>query len=120
MAYVFASLDGARRVECGDSEWHSVLETARGRDWEPEGTTIDYEFQVEEVWDDKNDYTWNLMLAFQAHMMALGWNGSYTEKENQVISESDAYALYLSLDRTSADGALLELLSAGAVRICDV
>lgn len=118
MAYVFVSLDGTRKVECGDSDWHCALETARGRDWEPEGTTIDFQYQLDELWDDKNDFTWNLMLMLQTHMIALGWSGSYTEKENQVISVYDAYSLYLSLDETSAGVDLLGLLASGAVRIC--
>lgn len=118
MAYVFSSLDASRKVECGDSDWHSILEIARGRDWEPEGTTMDFQYLVDDLWDEDSDYSLNLKLMLEAHMMALGWRGGYTEKENQVISESDAYALYLSLDGTSVDGALLELLGSGAVRIC--
>lgn len=118
MPYVFASLDGTRRVECGENEWRKALETARARDWDPEGTRIDFQFQVNEVWDDGFDYTWNLKRMLEVHMMATGWDGNYTEKENQIISESDAYALYCSLDETLVSPALLELLGGGAVRIC--
>lgn len=118
MVYVFTSLDGTKHAECGEEEWRNALDSARERDWEPEGTRIDFQFQVEEVWDDRFDYTWNLKRMLEVHMMAMGWDGNYTEKENQIISESDAYALYCSLDETLVSRALLELLGGGAVRIC--
>ncbi len=118
MTYVFASLDGAKMVECEDLDWHSALESARDREWDPEGTALDFQYQLDQAWDDTVDYTVNLMLMIQVHMSVLGWNGSYTEKENQIISESDAYSLYRSLDETFAGADLLKLLAGGAVRIC--
>ncbi len=118
MTYVFASLDGRKRAECGEKEWKAALDSARARDWDPEGTRIDFQFQVDEVWDERFDYTWNLKRMLEVHMMATGWDGNYIEKENQIISESDAYALFCSLDETLVSRALLELLAGGAVRIC--
>lgn len=118
MAYVFASLDGMRHVECGENEWLKAIDAALSRDWEPEGTKIDVHYQVEELWEEYLDYTWNLMRMCEVHMMAITWEGSYTEKEDQIISESDAYALYCTLDETLVSRALLDLLAGGAVRIC--
>jgi hypothetical protein len=118
MTYVFASLDGRKRAECGEKEWKAALDSARARGMEAGRNEIDFQFQVDEVWDDRFDYTWNLKLMLEVHMMATGWDGNYTEKENQIISESDAYALFCSLDETLVSRALLELLAGGAVRIC--
>lgn len=117
MAYVFASLDGLKRVECGEEEWRKALEEAGSLGWSPEGTRFDFQYQVEEIWDGGLDYAWNLLRMVETHMMALGWNGNYTEKENQIISESDAYELSLYIDSAIVGQELLDLLGEGAVRI---
>jgi hypothetical protein len=120
MAYTLRNLNTHQAFACGDGQWIRLLETARANGWNEEGTRFDFAFEVDETYDTMVDYLYNLwMICYLAREM-FEWNGNYTDKRNQVVSESDAYYLMQSVEKTWAtnDRGLLDFLGIGSFRIC--
>lgn len=102
-----------------DEEWIRVLDEARRGDWAPEGTYLDFEYELDTMWDDMFSYDYRLLLTLTAHMRCLEWNGAnYTDTENQIVSDNDAYNMYVALMYSDVDQAFLDFISAGGFRIC--
>lgn len=120
MSYLFQQLESHRTHTCGDDEWNRCLAEARRNGWDEEGTQYDFSYQVDEEYDAMVDYLYNLWMLMHLSREMFAWDGNYTEKKNQVVSDSDAYCLMQALAETwqSEDRGLLEFLGTGSFRIC--
>jgi hypothetical protein len=120
MAYLFEQIETHRTITCEDDEWHGHLAAARGNGWDEEGTRYDFPYQVDEEYDSMTDYLYNLWMILHLSRELFAWDGNYTEKKNQVVSDSDAYYLSQALAGAwqSEDRNLLEFMEAGSFRIC--
>jgi len=120
MAYLFEQLETHRTITCEEDEWLLFLAAARSNGWDEEGTRYDFPYQVEEEFDSMTDYLYNLWMILHLSKEMFAWDGNYTEKRNQIVSDSDAYYLAQALTgaRQLKDRDLLEFMEAGAFRIC--
>ena len=120
MGYRLENTSTHQSVTCPDEHWRLLLEAARASGWEEEGTQYDFEYGVDEIYDGMADYLFNLWMIFHVSREMLEWNGNYTDKKGQVVSESDAYGLMQALEKTphADDRGLLDFLNIGPFRIC--
>jgi len=118
MNYYLISISDASVYTCSEELWLDVLSLARKMDWEPEGTYIDIQMEIDDVWDERQNYDMNLFLICNSHMKSLEWdNSNYIDKSGQVVTESDAYNMYMALNGTDTDMNLLEFLKKNGFRI---
>ncbi len=118
MAYTFLNLNTLQSFTCGEEEWQRLLEAAHAGGWEEEGTEFDFACEVDDAYDSQVDYLYNLLMIFYVSREMFEWDGNYTEKKNQIVSESDAYYLMLALEKEpAADRGLLDFLNSGPFRI---
>ena len=89
--------------------------------WDEEGTQYDFSYEVDEEYDAMVDYLYNLWMILHLSREMFAWDGNYTEKKNQVVSDSDAYYLMQALAETwqSEDRGLLEFLERGSFALRD-
>jgi hypothetical protein len=120
MPYLLQQLESHRTVTCSNEEWLRCLAGACANGWDGEGTEYDFPYQVDEEYDDMVDYLYNLWVIMHLSREMFAWDGNYTDKKNQVVSESDAYYLAQALAdaRPPADRGLLDFLLQGSFRIC--
>jgi hypothetical protein len=120
MPYRLEQIQTHRTLTCSDDEWLACLAEARRNGWDEEGTQYDFAYQVDEEYDAMVDYLYNLWMIMHLSREMFAWDGNYTEKKNQLISDSDAYCLGQALAGTwqSGDRGLLEFLGEGPIRIC--
>ena len=119
MAYTFLNINTLKTFTCGEEEWTRILAAARAGGWEEEGTQFNFACEVDDAYDPMVDYLYNLWMIFYLSREMFEWDGNYTDKKNQVVSESDAYYLMLALEKewTSTDRGLLDFLNSGPFRI---
>jgi hypothetical protein len=119
MPYQFEQIASHRTLACGEEEWLRCLAAARACGWDEEGTQYDLPYQVDDEYDQGVDYLYNLWMILHLSREMFAWDGNYTEKKNQVVSESDAYFLAQALAdaRPPADPGLLDFLREGSFRI---
>ena len=119
MAYLFEQLETHRTITCEEDDWLGYLAAARGNGWDEEGTQYDFPYQVDEEYDPMVDRLYNLWMIFHLSKEMIAWDGNYTEKKNQVVSESDAYYLAQALSGVwqSEDRSLLQFMESGGFRI---
>ncbi len=121
MGYRIENIITHQSAACREDRWRGLLEAARGNGWDSEGTSYDFAYEVDEAYDDMADYLYNLWMIFHVSREMFEWDGNYTDKKGQVISESDAYRLMQSLEQSAGpdDRGLLDVLNSGPVRILD-
>lgn len=120
MAYVLENETQRHILTCEKKLWHRAIAAARAAGWEPEGTRYDYTFEVDRVFDPMVDYLYNLWMIFHVNREFHEWDGGYGEKNNQIVSESDAYYFMKALEKAGGDEyqSLIEFLQGGSFRIC--
>ena len=119
MAYRLLHIDSGTSLTLTEEYWHEILKKAEDSGWEPEGTLFDLDFVLDESLEESTGSAGRLYASIVSHNELREWNGSYTEKENQIITESDAYYMFQALEEVTEDPLLFELLCLGALRICD-
>jgi hypothetical protein len=122
MAYTLENLSSRKIFTISDDAWLGDMATARENGWEEEGTQYDLAHQIDETYDPMYEYQYNLWMTFCLMREMFEWNGNYIEKNNQIVSESDAYFMMKALEKTwsADDRSFLEFLGSGALRICAV
>lgn len=118
MSYILLQIDSGKSIELVEEYWREILTTGEREGWEPEGTAFDFIFQLDEAIDEGDDEMHRLFNYILCNNDFITWNGSYTEKENQIISESDAYCLFQAIEDVIDDEALHAILREGNLRIC--
>lgn len=117
MGYELVNLRSGEIHSCSDELWRRIIEGALDNFWEAEGTTIDFYFELEMTLDEMYSDDWNMLLMCCAHMKRINWDGNYIEKENQLVSDSDAEGLRRAITGLDADPALIAFLAKGCFRI---
>ncbi len=118
MSYTLINKKTAANYSCEDTYWLEILDLARQAGWEGEGTTIDFERELNTVWDEKQDYLYNLLLMIRIHMQRVDWNRNYIDKVNQLVSDSDAYNLHYYLAGKGIDPSFMGFIECGSFYIC--
>ena len=119
MSYFLESINTDLFYRCEEEKWINVLEKARQNGWEPEGTVLDVEFEMDyNIYSDMS-YLEILFQVIKANMRCLEWDGNYTDNENQLVKETDVGELLYALEGRDIPEGLMKLLQAGSFRICD-
>lgn len=117
MSYVFTSIHENTTCTREDRYWVRLLDTARDEGWQPDGTLYDFDFQVDDLTDELYDPAYNLFFVVMCFNEIWQWDGSYTEKENQVVTDEDAHYLRLALQGAWDDEELMCFFEKGSFRI---
>lgn len=117
MGYALVNYRTGEIHSCSDGCWKRVIEEAKSNFWDAEGTRIDFYFELENSLDEMYSDDWNMLLMCYAHMKRIGWDGNYIEKENQLVSETDADGLRRAIMDLDIDPSLPEFLEKGGFRI---
>lgn len=118
MKYTLLQIDSGNSIHIDDDYWHKILETARKEGWEPEGTQFDLMFELDEAFNDDDNEPYRLFQYVMKNNDYNEWDGNYTDRENQIISEPDAYYLFQAIEGIIDDPPLHEMLMKGNIRIC--
>ena len=117
MRYILVNIDSGEPFFCEGEGWPSMLASARERGWEPEGTRYDFFRGLEDHFDEGDDEMGRLFTLIQVNDRLLGWDGNYLDKENQVVTEDDAWNLRSALRLTPVKDDILRFLGKGSFRI---
>lgn len=115
--YILVNLYNDDGYVCSDDLWISLLDLAQSYGWKPKGTRYDFIHEMEECSEDNDDEMTSLFTLISINNRRLEWNGSYSEKENQIVRKSDAVNLYQALKITGIDPELLSFIKQGSFRI---
>ncbi len=118
MKYVLLQIDSGESLHLDKDYWLKIIKTAEQEGWEPEGTRFDLMFELDDAFSDSDDEMYKLFQYITKNNDYIEWNGNYTDKANQVISEPDAYYLYQAIEGVIDDPPLHDILMKGNLRIC--
>ncbi|MDY0131916.1 MAG: hypothetical protein RBR53_04530 [Desulforegulaceae bacterium] len=117
MNYHLESLITKEKFIISEEKWLKALEFAKKTHWQPLGTVLDFETELDLLWDDNQDRMFNLWMVLASHNACVEWEGSYTEKQNQIVLDNDSYELMLSLEISEEFIDLANFISGVSFRI---
>jgi len=120
MAYLLQNIETGELLHCEDEVWIGAFEAAKTDGWEPDGTQYDMYFDVDEELEFIENENQKLHTLIVAMNNTYEWDGSYTEKRNQVVTYEDAYYMAMSLKCAGVDAELCEFVAKGSFRICSI
>lgn len=118
MAYLFISIDSGEHLCCEEKVWIDAFEAAKADGWKPDGTMYDIYYDMDEELDLIEDDNRKLHTLVVAMNNVYAWDGSYTEKRNQIVTYDDAYYMAMSLKCAGVDPELCAFVEKGSFRIC--
>ncbi len=118
MKYILLHIKNGASITITESQWLTILETAQKEGWAPEGTRFDLLFEIDEAFEENDDEACRLFSYLTLSTENTEWDGNYTDRANQIISESDAYYLFKAIEDVIDNPPLHELLKTGSIRIC--
>jgi len=118
MAYILMNIDTGELFHCNDREWIEAFEAAKADGWRPDGTLYDADFVIDEELDYIDDENQRLFTIVAAMRETFIWEGSYTDRCNQIVTYEDSIYLAMSLKSAGITGGLLEFVQKGSFRIC--
>ena len=118
MAYIFMNVNTGEIFHCEDREWIDAFDAAKTDGWVPDGTLYDAEFVIDEELDYIDDENQKMFTIVNAMRETFVWEGSYTDKCNQIVTYEDSIYLAMSIKSAGITGALLEFIQKGSFRIC--
>ncbi len=117
MNYHFVNIETGEFFICEEKLWIKTLETAQEEGWDPDGTFYDVNSQYEE-YDYDEDYN-RTLYCYCMHISEMyQWDGSYTDRRDQVVGYEDTIYLVKALEGTGADADLVSFIEKGSFRIC--
>lgn len=117
MGYKLTNLSTGETYCCTDIFWTDLLKQATASGWQPKGTRLSLEREMEDTLDDAYGRMYNLFLVIAAHARCLEWDGNYTDKENQIVSQADISNLLEELIYIGTDPVFLDFLEKGPFEI---
>jgi len=115
--YILISTNLNSAYFCEDNIWISILELAKSHGWQPKGSRYDISFELDENIADEDDDMMKLFTWVSLNSRFINWDGNYIEKENQIVTERDAFNLMNSLKNSFIDEKFMEFLMGGSFRI---
>lgn len=115
--YILINLNTNDGISCSNELWATILSTGRKYGWKPEGTVYDFIFELDDTFDEDDDALLQALTVIMINNRRLDWNGSYLEKENQIVTNSDAEALCLAIKNTGLDPDIILFIQQGSFRI---
>ncbi|MGE4518754.1 MAG: hypothetical protein AB7E04_04530 [Desulfobacteraceae bacterium] len=117
MNYHLESLISKEKFIISKEKWLKALEFARQNGWTPAGTALDFDTELDILWNDDQDRLYNLWMVLASHNACHEWEGSYTEKEDQIVLPEDSYELMLSLEMSDEFMELASFIAGVSFRI---
>lgn len=105
---------------CNETFWLHILDIAKKCGWKPEGTRFDFSYALDEFIDDNDEPMYKLFILITVNNRFIDWNGSYVEKDDQIVMESDVKNLLNSLIGSTVDTGFIDFLAQGSFRISSV
>ncbi len=119
MGYILRNIASGSTISLSDNEWPALLDLALNQGWDPDGTTYDLLLELDLQSDDDCDIEYNTFIYITLNHRFLVWDGSYIEKENQIVSDDDAYYLMKAIENIPAQELIITFLKLGAFRISE-
>jgi hypothetical protein len=121
MEYTFINIETNESYTCSEELWLNALDTARKNDWEPMGTRFDRGLALEDAFDEDDEESFRLYMFILINNEFLTWDGNYTEKSDQIVTETDTGNLLESLVYESRiDESLIDFIGKGSFRIMSI
>lgn len=117
MDYHLELINSKEKFIISSDSWLKALEFAKENGWNPAGTIIEFEKELDQLWNDSQDKMYNLWMVLTSHNSCHEWSGSYIEKENQVVLDNDSYELMLSLEMSDEFMELANFIGGVSFRI---
>jgi len=117
MPYILHNLTRNSGLVCPDGLWLAALDAAKERGWKPEGTRFDFVYSVDRDYDFRAGTMYNMFTVIMIHMDHLNWGGSYTEKMDQLVGDSDAGEMAAALAGVPDMEDLAAFIAKGGFRI---
>ncbi|MCU0847094.1 MAG: hypothetical protein MUD12_04335 [Spirochaetes bacterium] len=117
MPYILHNRSGNTGFVCPDGLWLAAIDAAKERGWRPEGTRFDFAYTVDRDYDCRAGTMSNMFTVITIHMDHLNWNGSYTEKLDQLVGDADAADMAAALTGTPGMEDLAAFIAKGGFRI---
>lgn len=117
MEYHLEQLYSKEKFSISQSKWLKALNFAKDMGWHPAGTVLEFEKELDDLWDEDQSRMYNLWMVLMSQNACTQWEGSYTEKENQIITDTDSYELMLSLEMSEEFVDLAGFIGGTAFRI---
>jgi|AntRauTorckE6833_2_1112554.scaffolds.fasta_scaffold22628_2 hypothetical protein len=117
MTYHLELVSSKEKLSISEDKWHKALNFAKENGWIPQGTVLDFEKELDLLWNDSHDRMYNLWMVLTSHNACCEWNGSYTEKEDQTVLDNDSYELMLSLEISDEFADIAAFISGVSFRI---
>jgi hypothetical protein len=111
MNYHLESLISKEKFTISDEKWIKALDFARENGWQPLGTILDFESELDILWNDSQDRMYNLWMVLTSHNACHEWDGNYIQKQDQIVSDTDSYELMLSLEMSEEFRELASFIS---------
>ena len=118
MDYHLELIYSKEKLTISREKWISALDFAKNNGWQPAGTYLDFNKELDLLWNDDFDEMYNLWMVLTSHNSCHEWEGSYTEKEDQIVTDNDSYELMLSLEISNDFSHLASFIGGTAFRIC--
>lgn len=118
MSYKMVNTSTGDTIILSDTEWPELLEKAEAAGWHPEGTKYDIKLELDlNSYDDEDSVAENLFVYITLNHRFIEWNGSYVEKENQIVTSEDAYYMKKALEDEAIPEQIMKFLESGEFRI---
>lgn len=118
MNYHLELIYSKEKFEISKEKWVRALGFAKENGWQPAGTYLDYDTELDDFWDEDQGNMYQLWMVLTALNSCHEWNGNYTEKRNQIVSDKDSYELMLSLEINDEFLDLAVFIGGTSFKIC--
>lgn len=117
MEYHLEQLYSKQKLSISKTQWLKALEFAKSTGWEPTGTVLEFERELDDMWDEEQGKMYNLWMVCISQNACTQWDGNYTDPEDQIITDNDSYELMLSLETSEEFIELAGFIGGTAFRI---
>lgn len=117
MGYILKNLNSGETYQCSDEFWINAINEATQNGWNPKGTRLSLEKEIDDVFDEAYGRMYNLFLVLSSHAKCIEWDGNYTDKEYQIVVQEDASNMMEELIYMGAEPDFLDFLAKGSFEI---
>jgi hypothetical protein len=114
MNYTFINIEKNEIYSCSKELWLEAIKTAQNNGWEPSGTIYNRLIALNDAYDDDDEESFRLFMYIVVNNAFLTWDGNYTDRADQIVSEIDANNLYESLIYAKIDDSLFDFIGKGS------
>lgn len=118
MSYHLLNVETGDYIYISDDVWLKALDAAKENYWQPGGTLYDLSYAIDDECEFITKKSLIIFTIMQVCLEQSEWNGSYTDKRNQIVDYEDTLYLVDCLQGTDTPQELVDFIQKGSFRIC--